>query len=662
MFGRAALLGLALSSAALAQTLPLSVQMSIQQAFDQATAAYDAGKWPEALTAYTELEQRLTKPGRSLAITRVRKGIVLRQLARNDDAQAALTTGLAQLPAPDKSLDLDRYQGNLALGQAQEALHQPLAALEAFAAAQQLAPDDLARISAIMGQARIDTFIDPAQALVLTDQAIILSKAVPDRNKRFAGQLHTIRGRALLNLGQFVKARSELNEAVTLLGGLTTRVGVSDLAARSDLAIAALLAGDSAAAKRYLAYSASGTLDQGFERGANMQLPDCGDTTGLRPDDVAVVEFSIADDGTVGYAMPVYVSRPGLASIEFARAVALWSWAPAPLAKIPPLLRSMNRVEVRCSLSSERPPVQALFDASVRTWFTAQQLDSVLPSGNAAADLVRIREGLRQRRAAGAGPLALAPWLFALDHNRAAPTADRVAAKSAWASAVSAAARPPMVRAAAGLALADASIKPSSHWSRDRALKVAAASLPLIDDAVIAADTRAADTLRLRLADDELDVRNYAAAKPLVQAVIADPRLPDGDPLHAAALLRASAIALAAGDLPGARTAFEQSGLSEAQCSLIDASPAVVRKAGGIADFPPEAITWHISGWSNTEFDINADGTTANVRATIAYPPFVFDKPTVKIFERTRYTASYRPGGGIGCTGFKATQAYRVIH
>ncbi len=62
----------------------------------------------------------------------------------------------------------------------------------------------------------------------------------------------------------------------------------------------------------------------------------------------------------------------------------------------------------------------------------------------------------------------------------------------------------------------------------------------------------------------------------------------------------------------------------------------MTHRAARVADFPPETIEWGISGWSNTEFDIKADGSTTNVRATIAYPPFVFAKPTVKIFERTR--------------------------
>ena len=633
---------------------------TIQQAFDQATIAYEAHKWPEALAAYTELERRLTKPGRSLAITRVRKGIVLGQLGRYAEAQRVLLDGFGLLPADDPSLTLDRYEGHLALGHADEVLHQPSAALEAYAFAQRVAPDADAKISAVIGQARINTYLDPAQALSFVNQAIALSNVDKGRDKRYTGQLYTLRGRALLNLGNFKEAQLDLEKAIGLLGGLTTRVSASDLAARSDVAIATLLAGDSASAKKYLAYAGSGTLDDGFQRGANMELPSCGEATGLRPDDVAVIEFSIADDGTVGSATPVYVSRPGLPMVEFARAVSGWSWAPAPLAKIPPLLRSLTRVELRCSLASDRPTIQANFDAAVRAWFRSQHFTSTDLSGNAASDLVAIREGLRKGRAAGTKPIELAPWLFELDRNHAAPQSERTEASVAWATAVRSASPPPMVLAAAELALTDATFKPTPYRSRERTMKVIAASLPIISEPAIANDYHSANAVRLRLADDYLQFREQAAAGPLVQAVIADGRLPADDALRSAALIRASGMALAAGDLPAARSAYEQSGLSDTQCSLVDAAPAVTHRAGGVADFPPEAIAWGISGWSNTEFDIKADGTTTNVRATIAYPPFVFAKPTVKIFERTRYTQSYRPGGVSGCTGFHATQGFRV--
>ena len=249
---RAAALTLLSSAVAASAQTPA---ISVQQAFDQATVAYEDAKWPEALVAYTELEKRLTKPGRSLAITRLRKGIVLQQLRRYEESQAALRDALPLLPANDPSLTRDRYEGTLALAYSAEALHQPIAAIEAFAAAEPIVADAPSRISAVIGQARIDTYLDPAQSVMLTNRAIAMSETFKARDKRYAGQLYTLRGRALLNLGRYAEARADLDKAVGLLGGLTMHVSASDLAARSDLAIAALLAGDGLAAKKYLAYA-----------------------------------------------------------------------------------------------------------------------------------------------------------------------------------------------------------------------------------------------------------------------------------------------------------------------------------------------------------------------------------------------------------------------
>jgi len=629
---------------------------TVQEAFDAATAAYVGERWADAVAAFNALEARLATHGRSAAIVRVRKGIALAHLGRPDEATLSLTKGLAELPVTDATLAIDHYDGQMALGRAYEATFQPLAAIAVFEQAEPLAPDALSRLEALSSAARVETYTDPAKALVAIDEALSLAQGKVS-DKKLEAQLHTIRGRALLNGSQFAAARKELDRAVDLLGGLTLKVGVTDLAARSDLAIAALLAGDNAAAKKYLAYAASGTLEDGFARGANMDPPDCGAATGLRPDDVAVIEFGIGADGTVAYAAPVYASRPGPAVVEFARAAAGWSWAPDRLAKIPSLFRAMTRIEMRCSEAPTRPTMQNSLDAEVRSWFAAQHLTLAAQSGVAATDLAAARRDLTARRAGAASAIALAPFLFEIAANRAAPDAERRAAAGEWSLATLQANPPPMIRAAAGLAASGAVA--TSSWRKGSGPSVTA--LKLLDDPAIADDTRTLNTLRIRFADQYLERRAYALAMPLIEAVIADSRLASADQLRSAALVRRSAIDLAGGNLPAARAAFEQSGLSEAQCALTDAQPAVTRHAGGTQDYPVEAIQWHISGWAMTEFDINADGTTSGVRATIAYPPFVFGQPTVKIFQRTKYTQTYRPAGGSGCSGFKASQGFRVL-
>lgn len=626
---------------------------TVQQAFDVASAAYEGEHWAEALAAFRALEARLTK-SRTLAVIHVREGVALWRLGRNEDAVASLTDGLARLPAGDATLAGDSFQGYVALARAYEALNLPVDAVAAFAKAEQAATDDGARAGALAGSARIEAYLDPTRALAAIDKAIALSAGNPD--KQLAGQMQTTRGRAQLDAGQFAAAGTSFDKAVSLLGGLTTKVSMSDIVARSDRAIAALLSGDDATAKKYLAYSASGNLEDGFARGANMAPPDCGATTGLRPDDVAVVEFGIAPDGTVSYASPVYASRPGPAVAEFGRAVSRWSWAPESLAKIPPLFRLLTRVELRCSTASDRPTIQTYLDGAVRDWFATRGLPTPKEAGVAAADLVMLRRELTERRAEARPPLELAPLLFEVARNGAAPSAERYAASADWSRAVLSADPPALVRVTAATAAAM-----TARPFRKNASMPAGTFNGLLADPVIAADPHAINALRLRIAEIAFDRRDYAEARPQVQAVVADARLGPTDPLRSAAMLRSSAIALALGDLPAARTAFEQSGVSEEQCALIDASPVVTRRAGDARDYPTEAINWHISGWAVTEFDIRADGSTSGVRTTVAYPPFVFGKATVKIYERTRYTQSYRPSGGLGCSGFRASQGYRVL-
>jgi hypothetical protein len=57
-------------------------------------------------------------------------------------------------------------------------------------------------------------------------------------------------------------------------------------------------------------------------------------------------------------------------------------------------------------------------------------------------------------------------------------------------------------------------------------------------------------------------------------------------------------------------------------------------------------------GWVTTEFDIDAAGRTANQRAIIAYPPFVFEQASVGIVKGARFEQRYRPEGGLGCAGW----------
>jgi hypothetical protein len=68
----------------------------------------------------------------------------------------------------------------------------------------------------------------------------------------------------------------------------------------------------------------------------------------------------------------------------------------------------------------------------------------------------------------------------------------------------------------------------------------------------------------------------------------------------------------------------------------------------------------HVSGWTRIEFDILPSGETANRRAVLSYPPFMFGDATVKAMAKTRYTQTYRPQGELGCGGASTQFRYQV--
>src|SRR4051794_3396321 len=94
----AAAISLLASASSAAGGQPPTAAPSVQQQFEAATAASEAGRWADALATYEGLEHNL-KNARSLAIVRVRKGRVLSALGRFEEAAAALRQGIAALPA-----------------------------------------------------------------------------------------------------------------------------------------------------------------------------------------------------------------------------------------------------------------------------------------------------------------------------------------------------------------------------------------------------------------------------------------------------------------------------------------------------------------------------------------------------------------------------------
>lgn len=637
---KAGISGVALIAAA-APVVAQQATTTVQQDFEAADAL-DAGTDKQAaLNAWEALERRTVKNKRSHAIMLVRKSAALFALDRKDEAVAAARAGLADLPANDASLSDDRYRAYLNLGRiAQEAVDyaSAMAAYRDAAAASDSAAN---RFAALLGLVQTATYVDPAVATdALAKGKAIMATAMVDPvvSAEFARR----EGLLLLNNGDFAGARAKSAEAVKLLGGLTTRVDLRDVSARSDTAIAALLAGNSEEARKYMAYTGAGRLPKGtFDPAVQMKAPACGGEGGLKPDDMAVVEFSIGDDGTVISSTPIYAAGGGPVALEFARAALGWSWTPEQVKTLPRFFRYNIRIEMRCSTEFERPSIGNFLSASLENWLVEKQLTVPAKDGLSDAQaLPRQRVALAAAEVKGAESLQTLPALYRLVDNVVLPREEaNVLARRALAIA-DANGVPALPRLALDLAergSARATGKRGSDFARE--------AMPLLTQPLYANDPQARSALRLLIAD--ADERSKGSrTRELLRQVAEDSALVANDPMRVGALVRIASIEQQSGNAEAARAAFERSGLAANQCGIVDSPPKFL-SAGGT--FPQEAMQWGFEGWTQTQFDVSAEGRVVNERAILSYPPFVFTKAGVRTMAGARYAKSYRPDGALGC-------------
>jgi hypothetical protein len=647
------------AAAAAVQAAPAApAGQSIQQQFDAASAALDKAQWDEAARLYERLEARLgaatPTAARSRAIVRIRKAHALVNLHRWGEAETALRQGLAALPANDASVREDRALGLLDMGELSERALDYGEALKDYRAAEPVLPGSF-QVRALRGLIQTGMFYDAQQALADAQRGLALAATDP-ANKRREAVFRTLRGRVLLNLGRTAEARQDFEKAVTLLGGLTEHVDINDLAARSDAAIAARIAGDQEAARKYLAWTGAGHFDTPFPAALDMAPPPCGEE--LKPDDVAVVELAISPDGSVAEATPIYASRQGTSALLFARAAGAWSWQPEDLAKIPPLFRALTRLEMRCSTAVRHPIVAELLRPEVDEWLQQHHVEP-LDTGDVgqAARLKPLQAELARREAgAGQASVVLVPVLVDLARNPLVGNEDSRADLDRALGIATAAKAPGPVIAYLGIFRALA-----VDWRALHAGNADASLRALLADPRVAADPRASTAVRLAVAARLASTKaGRADAMALLDEATRTPGLPPQDPMRAAAFARLASLKLANGDTEAARATYAASGLSADQCALLDATPRLKHGGGSSGDFPQEAMRWGFEGWAKLEYDLTAAGVTTNVRPTVAYPPFIFGKAGSEIVQRLRYDASFRPDGSLGCGGMSQSIQFRI--
>ena len=626
---------------------------TLQEQFDAASKAAAADDCAKALPLFAALETRAElKPGSLPASAiAVRKGICLVDDGKTDEGESAIVEGLPTLikAGAPFAIDVSKAREALANVAYQHSSYEEAARLYKLALKPLVGEE---RISLLAELARATTFDSGPEALAASQEAISLLEVERTPNKKSLVAMHVLHARTLLNQGQNDLAYAELKKALSLSGGLDLRVSLSDVALRSDLAMAAMLTRRTDEARTYLAYTGAGRISNSpFASAQDMPLPPCGSETGLTPDDIAVVEFGISSDGHVISAHTVYTLGGNLAAQAFDEAVRQWYWLPAKVASIPVFFRTLSRIELRCtSDAASGPGLWAPLTNRFSEW-GSQYLDytsaQVRMESAKLDDLRRIADG----SAPGDDPLQQIVAIGVLNMIDVAASDEARARRLAKSLELAKTAQVP-TSVLNFLKLQEfIPRRGASETEKNKAIQQAATAL--LGEPSIQADALAVDTLKLFLAR-KTKPKDQAINDSLLQ-VANDKRLGDVHPLRQMAWLLLANRSAAAGDLNAAQANFARTGLSEAQCALLDLPPAMRSTNVSSSDYPISAQQMGFEGWAKIEYDIAADGKTSDVRAVAAYPAFVFEEAAIKIGEGLRYQGSYRPGNGTACSTEKST-------
>lgn len=654
-----ALMLMAAEPAAVVAPLPvLPPNASVQQRFEYGYRAIHSGQAEAGLKVFEDMEKRLladAKPSQAnLAVVRVAKGQALLKLGRFEQAAEALTQGLAGLD-PKGAQRGAWVDGMASLAQMQEADLDYASAYQLYRKVIENVPaDDAASLVALVGKVRTGLFVDPVEAVADADTAYRRYLALPDTKKDRLADVRSLKARALLNSGRFDEAYTELLVGLKEAGGLGKRVNLTDIGVRSDLALAALLSGKSEIARRYLTWTGAGHLEgEGFKFGTQMQPPPCRGPADIRPDDVAVIQFSIGENGAVSNVQPIYASRPGPMALEFAQAVRNWSWTPAAAQAIKPFFRYMTRLEMRCSMAVNRPSVVQVLEPDVAQWYEREKISfPEIDTSSDARALPRILVEIARLGQSGETTSSeLIPFLHLAVVNGVIGRDEAIAYGRRLLAAVRDRKAPAPVQAY--YAIIQARLESRDGDPRGYLGRVGRALEALLSDPVISGDARSRAAVALELAEGLAEQKKFHKAQVALDRIVTDKGLSSKDPLRVAALVQTASFVFADGHADAARSAYAQTGLSAQQCALVDIDPIPVRRGATTSDYPADAWRWGFEGWVTSEFDIDAKGDTRNVRTLIAYPPFVFGRAATTIIDRSSYRQTYRPEGGLGCGGHR---------
>ncbi|EJL33738.1 energy transducer TonB [Novosphingobium sp. AP12] len=610
---------------------------TLQERFNAGSELASAGKCAEAVAALEALEKDPhVKPGSFPALTiAVRKGTCLVALGRSEEGERAIALGLPALVEAGPTFGTDVSEARRALGDARQERSDRAGAAQYYRLALE-GRSGAARLRLLGSLSRALAFDGDEAALSPTAEALTLLTTLPDIPNAVIASFRTLRARTLLNQGRTDEAYKELKQALALSGGLTTRTSLDEVSLRGDLAMAAMLMKKRDDARLYLAYTGAGRIsDTTFAQAEAMDLPLCGSETGLRSDDVAVVEFGINADGSIMYARTVYSRGGPQVAAAFEQAVGDWYWRPDAAKAIPEFYRLAARVELRCSNRlGKGPGLWAPVNSRFGQW-AAGLLPAQVQGPGRAAVLGTLR-GIGEDKSGATSPamrVAALGTMLVADSYAPSLIADEALALTGKASA------PPEVinwlRMQRVMHTEKTGLR--KEQARSRAL-VALAAEP-----AIAADALSADTLLLEAAGTRT-TRRDPQSDAWVSQVAQDNRLSETHPLRQLGWLALANRSAAAGNVAAAQAYYAKSGLSDEQCALLSLPPSIRKTNVGSGDYPMSAAMMGFEGWVRLEYDINANGSTTNVRPLAAYPPLIFGDAATAIGKGVQYDMSYRPG------------------
>jgi tetratricopeptide (TPR) repeat protein len=621
-----------------------------QQIYNEAQVAFDKADWPAAIKGFAAIARPDDggEMSRSQGVIHARLSQAYAHERMTGEAEREAALALKGIRPQDQ---LERAMMWLAIAEAQRYDLAMTSAIDSYGkgldAAQEAKNAELV-VSAEVGLAMCYMTVSPEKATPLLD-AILAAPAAATYPKLQHAQYYDLRGRASLNLGQTREAMPFLTKAIDLSGGLRgSQVNLIQVGIRGDAAIGALLMKHDDEAREYLSWTGAGHLPSDeWTRGLGSP-PVCDEAMDIRPDDLVVVEFSIAEDGHVVGAAPIYASRPGMLGTAFAKAVKQWRWNPERITKLTWFWRNMIRVELRCI---SRPNPRGLADPFYREtyeWLFGSQLTpedlAPLKKGYVTANDPRL-----ERDDLAAIPALLERLRIETDDRKAQLIASHLV------TALDKAKAPAAARA---LAMYLESFWRSSSRASER-VRSMADHLAILEHT----DPQSAATAWFALEyaiDLEMDGR-FKDARPILERILAYPPdvLGEHDPVREVATLHLAALQRRAGDAAGADANIKTAGLTRAQCMLFDVRPVVTDNAVYYRDFPDEALRWGFDGYVRESFDINADGRVENVRTIIAYPPFVFRAGAEHTVAHFRYLAPVVDGVSAGCDGHSVNFIYK---